>query len=622
MPTIIDNILLDLTNEEFNQAFDFVTNTDKLVFLTGKAGTGKTTFLKYIKSKTDKNTVILAPTGVAAINARGVTIHSFFQVPFGPFVPDDKRLRTSVGTDVTDSTTIYTTFKYNETKRNIIQGLELLIIDEISMVRCDMLDIIDRLLKAFRRNPFQPFGGVQVILIGDIFQLPPIANENEWQILNESYDSRFFFSSQIMRSLIAEKKYLHFELKKIYRQKEQEFIDLLNRVRVNQVINSDIQFLDNKHNPTFLPKESDNYIILSTHNYQVDQTNNSKLEELKTELRIFEGELIGEFPKDHRGNYILPTDLNLKLKEGAQVMLLKNGVGYYNGKIGKIKSLIENKIIVEFADGTKVLVEKTSWEHIEYTWNKEKRKVEEKIKGTFTQFPLRLAWAITVHKSQGLTFEKVFANLGAAFEDGQVYVALSRCTSSTGLQLQTQIPRNAIRANNKAIEFANNETPSTLITQQLNEGKADFYYKKAREAAKVGDFTSTFDFLTNALKFRNDIDTEIFKRYFVAFGLRLTAIKAQAKILSQELENKKTEGNKKIVATEIGESKNPNIAKVKFSDGSHAIASLQKHFTESGDPLFLNDDNSLRLGWIIKGAWLVAPINEVQPKLKFNPRSA
>lgn len=275
MPTIVDNIELDATNEEFNQAADFVSSTDKLIFLTGKAGTGKTTFLKYIKSQTDKNTVILAPTGVAAINAGGVTINSFFQIPFGPFVPNDKRLRTSKDLGDPDDTTIYTTFRYREEKRNIIEGLELLIIDEISMVRCDMLDIIDKLLRVFRKKPFLPFGGVQIILIGDTFQLPPIANErnNEWQILSQFYESRFFFSSKIMSSLIAERKYLHFELKKIYRQREQEFIDLLNRIRVNQIINSDIQLLDGKYNPTFSPNGTENYIILSTHNFQVDQTN-------------------------------------------------------------------------------------------------------------------------------------------------------------------------------------------------------------------------------------------------------------------------------------------------------------------------------------------------------------
>ncbi len=541
MPTIIDSVELDITNEEFNQAADFVSKTDKVIFLTGKAGTGKTTFLKYIKTLTDKNTVIVAPTGVAAINAGGITINSFFQIPFGPFVPDDNRLRTSKDLGDVNETTIYTTFRYREEKRNIINGLELLIIDEISMVRCDTLDVIDKILRVFRKNPNQPFGGVQVILIGDTFQLPPIASErsNEWQILSQFYESKFFFSSKVMERLIKEKRYVHFELKKIYRQKEQEFIDLLNRVRVNQIIDSDIKLLANKYNPTFTPSPIENYIILSTHNFQVDQTNRTKLDKLDKELVIFKGGLKGEFPKDSTGKYILPTELDLHLKEGAQVMFLKNDSGenkqYYNGKIGSVKTLSESNIIVEFSNGTSVLVEKATWDYIEYTWNNEKKKVEEKIKGTFTQYPLRLAWAITVHKSQGLTFEKVIADLGAAFEDGQVYVALSRSTSLTGLQLKTPISRNAIKANIKAVDFARNETPGTLITQQLNEGKADFYYKKTREAIKISSFYLAYESFKNALKFRNDIETDVFKRYFIAAASRMNSYKILSLNYLQEL---------------------------------------------------------------------------------------
>ncbi len=579
MPTIVDNIQLDNTNEEFNQAADFVSNTDKLIFLTGKAGTGKTTFLKYIKSLTDKNTVILAPTGVAAINAGGVTINSFFQVPFGPFVPNDKRLRTSKDLGDEDDTTIYTTFRYREEKRKIIENLELLIIDEISMVRCDMLDTIDRVLRVFRKNPTVPFGGVQIILIGDTFQLPPIANEknNEWKILSQFFPTRFFFGSKVMSSLVSEKNYVHFELKKIYRQKEQEFIDLLNRVRVNQILNSDIQLLDSKYNPTFSPNGKDNFIILSTHNFQVDQTNQTKLDELTSELKIYKGELDGEFPKDSKGDYVLPTEKDLRLKEGAQLMFLKNDAGefkrYFNGKIGKVKSLAENSIVVEFSDGTKVPVEKATWKHIEYTWNKEKKKVEEKTKGTFTQYPLRLAWAITVHKSQGLTFEKVFADLGAAFEDGQVYVALSRCTSSNGLQLKSRIPPNAIRANLDAIEFAKNETPGTLIVQQLNEGKADFFYKKSRESIRANDIKSAFENFTTAIKFRNDIDNAVFKRYIIALYSRLALSKQLNLSLTDQFQKLKTEIENLSESNNELETTNENQKK-KIKDSNSALQLL------------------------------------------------
>ncbi len=294
-----------------------------------------------------------------------------------------------------------------------------------------------------------------------------------------------------------------------------------------------------KYNPSFSSNGIDNHIILSTTNAKVNQTNATKLDELKTELRIFSGEITGAFPKDSKGSYVLPTEENLHLKEGAQIMILKNDAGefkrYFNGKIGKIASLTESKIIVEFSDLTKVQVEKASWNNIQYTWNKEKRKIEEKVIGTFTQYPLRLAWSITVHKSQGLTFERVYADLGSAFEDGQVYVALSRCTTLSGLVLKTQIPRSRIRTNQKVIEFAKTETPSTLIVEELNSGKADFYYKKSRDAIKLFDIAEAYDNLLTAIKFRNDIETDVFKRYLVAFSNRLTSFKTLSKNLAVSL---------------------------------------------------------------------------------------
>ena len=536
MTTIIDNIELDETNVEFNYASDFVKHTDRIVYLTGKAGTGKTTFLKYLREKTTKNIVILAPTGVAAINACGQTIHSFFQLPFGPFVLNDKRLRTSKDLGDLDDTTIYSTFRYREDKRIILEQLELLIIDEISMVRCDTLDVIDRVLRVFRKKPHLPFGGVQVILIGDTFQLPPIADFEQWEILKDYYQSPFFFSSKV----VIDNKPIYIELKKIYRQKEQEFIDLLNKIRVNQISDLELNDLNKKYNPTFSSNGLINHIILSTTNAQVNQTNATKLDELTTELKIFEGEITGIFPKDSRGNYVLPTEQNLHLKVGAQVMILKNDAGefkrYFNGKIGKVASLDENRIIVEFSDQSKVQIEKAFWNNIQYTWNAEKRKIEEKVVGTFTQYPLRLAWAITVHKSQGLTFERVFADLGSAFEDGQVYVALSRCTSFSGLVLKTQIPRTKIRTNQKVIEFATTETPNTLIVQELNSGKADFYYKKAREEIASLNFRDAFENFTQAIKFRNDIETESFKKYFIVKASKLASFKEKCSNSLKRLE--------------------------------------------------------------------------------------
>ena len=541
MTKIIDNIVLDETNVEFNYASDFIIHTDRLVYLTGKAGTGKTTFLKYLRETTTKKTVILAPTGVAAINAGGQTIHSFFQLPFGPFVLNDKRLRTSKDLGDPDDTTIYSTFRYSEDKRIILKQLELLIIDEISMVRCDILDVIDTVLRVFRKNPHLPFGGVQVILIGDTFQLPPIADFEQWKILKDYYQSPFFFSSKV----VIDNKPIYIELKKIYRQKEQEFIDLLNKIRVNQISDLELNNLNKKYNPTFSSNGPNNHIILSTTNAQVNQTNVTKLDELRTELKIFEGEITGIFPKDSRGNYVLPTEQNLHLKVGAQVMILKNDGGelkrYFNGKIGEVVSLDDNRIIVEFSNQSKVQIEKSSWNNIQYTWNTEKRKIEEKIVGTFSQYPLRLAWAITVHKSQGLSFEKVFADLGSAFEDGQVYVALSRCTSFNGLVLKTQIPRNKISTNLKVIEFAKTETPNTLIVQELNSGKADFYFKKVREEIKMLNFSDAFGNFVKAINFRNDIETELFKKYFITTANKLGSFRKKYNDTQKELVTKTQE---------------------------------------------------------------------------------
>jgi len=451
----IDNIKLDEDNVEFKNALEFIQHTDKIVYLTGKAGTGKTTFLKYIREITDKNAVVLAPTGVAAINARGVTINSFFQIPFGPFLPDDPRLRISAS-GYEDDKTIYDTFRYNTAKREIIENLELLIIDEISMVRSDTIDVIDTLLRVFRKKSYLPFGGVQVILIGDMFQLPPVVKKDIWTILSQFYKTPFFFSSKALEDY----KFIYIELKKIYRQNEQSFIDLLNKVRKNKLTDNDFTKLNSRLNQS--SNNDEGYIVLATHRAIVERTNSAKLNSLETEQYTFMAHTTGEFPENK-----MPTNEELCLKVGAQVMFVKNGVidnkKYYNGKIGKIKELEEDKIIVELDYGSDISLERTTWDNVEYTYNKEEKKIEERIIGTFTQFPVRLAWAITVHKSQGLTFEKVIADLGNAFAHGQVYVALSRCTSFEGLILKTRLNRRAIITDTRIADFAQNETTDDAI---------------------------------------------------------------------------------------------------------------------------------------------------------------
>jgi len=358
----IDSITLDETNKEFFFAAELVKFGHPLIYITGKAGTGKTTFLKYLRQISIKNTVVLAFTGIAAINSGGQTINSFFKIPFGPFVPNDKRLRTKPDLGDPDKSTIYDHFKFFKNQLEIINGLELLIIDEISMVRCDLLDVIDRLLRVFRKRENEAFGGVQVILIGDTFQLPPI--NKEWQLLQSFYKSHYFFSSNV----ILNNKPIHIELKKIYRQNEIEFITLLDKIRINKINQNDLSILNSKFNPTFLPKKNENYITLATHNELVKNTNLSKLDELKGETHFYEALIINNFPEN-----IMPTDKVLKLKEGAQIMFIKNDWAkkIYNGRIAKIIKIEDCNITVEYEDSdtkelNRLILEKQTWENIRY----------------------------------------------------------------------------------------------------------------------------------------------------------------------------------------------------------------------------------------------------------------
>ncbi len=462
---------LDEHNPEFSYATDLVLYTSQMLYLTGRAGTGKTTFLRNLKQVCNKKMVILAPTGVAAINAGGQTIHSFFQVKPGIYVPGDGRFKTMKQAGTDEGGSIFDHFRYQHEKLEIIRNMELLVIDEVSMVRCDLLDVVDTLLRVVRNKPFIPFGGVQMVLIGDAFQLPPIVRDDDWNILGRFYNNPFFFSSKAVLQSMP----VYVELKKVYRQTDMEFIGLLNRIRINELHESDLFLLNSRFLHGFSPENEKDYIILATHNRMVEEINSRRLAEIKEDEYSFTASVSGTFPP---GSY--PADENLHLKATAQVMFLRNdwARGYYNGKIGHVLEINEDSLLVELPEGNVVEVEKELWENVRYTWNARDNKVDEESIGSFQQYPLKLAWAITVHKSQGLTFEKVIADLGEAFAPGQVYVALSRCTTFEGLWMRSKLYERAISCHPEVIDFSMNETDAGLIRDMIKRGKSTYLLRK------------------------------------------------------------------------------------------------------------------------------------------------
>jgi hypothetical protein len=449
---------LDTSNTFFNLASDLVNHTSKDIFLTGRAGTGKTTFLKYIKESCPKQMVVVAPTGVAAINAGGVTIHSFFQLPFSPFIPEARGFS---GEETTNKHTLLGRLRLTAERRKIMQELELLIIDEISMVRCDVLDAIDLVLRHVRFRHSERFGGVQVLFIGDMYQLPPVVKEAEWKLLSEYYKGPYFFDSHAMKANPP----VYIEFTKIYRQTEKKFIDLLNRVRNNELEAEHLHSLNERHQPNFFGAREEGYILLTTHNEKARQINTEELSKLPGKMYSYKAEVKDDFPAS-----AFPADEILQLKIGTQVMFIKNDMDktkrYFNGKIGVVTELEEDKILVQCKGETDLIeVVKETWENIHYTLDKSTRQLDEKILGSFNQYPLRLAWAITIHKSQGLTFEKAAIDAGKAFAPGQVYVALSRCTSLEGMILHSKINPGALLADDRIVQF----TKSILAVEELQQ---------------------------------------------------------------------------------------------------------------------------------------------------------
>lgn len=476
-------VSIDTSNRFFTLAADLVNQTDQTIFLTGKAGTGKTTFLKYIREHCIKQMAIVAPTGVAAINAGGVTIHSFFQLPLAPFIPVSRGQGFSpAGQEISNPNSLVSRLRFNGEKKKLLNQLELLIIDEISMVRADILDAIDTVLRHVRHKHSERFGGVQLLFIGDMFQLPPVVKEPEWSLLSPYYASPYFFDSQVLK----EAPPLYIEFDKIYRQREAEFINLLNQVRNNELNAEGKAILESRFQPSFRRTEEDGYIILTTHNEQARKINNQQLEQLTAPAVEYEAELENDFPSN-----AFPADQLLVLKEGAQVMFIRNdssekGKRYFNGKIGTVTRLEEKKIFVRCAhEEEEIEVVKDTWDNIRYSLDKASQSMKEERLGSFTQFPLRLAWAITIHKSQGLTFEKAIIDAGEAFAAGQVYVALSRCTSLSGMVLKSKVKANSLFTDLRILDFTRKSVSVDLLQTALSESKRTYQLKMLKK---------TFDF--------------------------------------------------------------------------------------------------------------------------------
>ncbi len=445
-------------NNALNTAWEFVEKTGKSVFLTGKAGTGKTTFLRKVVEESRKRVVVVAPTGIAAINAGGVTIHSFFQLPLHPFIPGAK---------------IESKFAFSKEKRSIIKTLDLLIIDEISMVRSDLLDAVDSVLRRFR-NRFKPFGGVQLLMIGDLQQLTPVITDEEFQLLSPYYSSPYFFGSRALSQV----DYVTIELKDVYRQQDEAFISILNSVRCGYPSQDVIRALNKRYDPEFVPSSDEGYIRLTTHNHIANSYNEQQLDLIEEPLHCFDAVVDGNFPE-----YSYPTEARLELKVGAQVMFVKNDPSadrrYFNGKIGVVTDFYEEYILVQCpGDDEKIAVEPLEWENCRYVINTQTQEMETEVQGIFKQYPLRLAWAITIHKSQGLTFDKAIIDAASSFASGQVYVALSRCRTLGGMVLATPLRQDAVITDQRVDEYIGGQEEAAQRSVARLDSIKEEYYKE------------------------------------------------------------------------------------------------------------------------------------------------